>query len=93
VAVEYHGSPGVLIGWSADTMIVHNEIAHMSYTGISNGWGWGDTSYSRNNTVARNNIHHVMCGELVDGGAVYSLGRQPGSSRSYNYIHHQCRHY
>ena len=38
VALEYHGSAGVLIGWSADTLISHNEIANMSYTGISNGW-------------------------------------------------------
>ena len=45
---------------------------------------------------------HVMCGaaagladdeQLVDGGALYSLGAQPGSSRQYNYLHHQCRHY
>lgn len=102
LALEYHGSAGVLVGWSADTRISHNEIANMSYTGISNGWGWGDRSYSNNNTIVGNHIHHVMCGaaaglapdeQLVDGGALYSLGAQPGSSRQYNYLHHQCRHY
>jgi hypothetical protein len=64
--------------------------------------GWGDKSYSRNNTITGNNIHHVLCGgpaglahaeQLVDGGALYSLGAQPGSTRSYNYLHHQCRPY
>jgi hypothetical protein len=102
LAMEYHGSAAVLIGWSADTRISHNEIANTSYTGISNGWGWGDASYSANNTIIGNHIHHVMCGaaagldpdeQLVDGGALYSLGAQPGSSRSYNYLHHQCRHF
>ena len=61
--------------------------------------GWGDKSYSRNNTITANNIHHVLCGgpaglahaeQLVDGGALYSLGAQPGSTRSYNYLHHSA---
>ena len=33
-----------------------------------------------------------MCGELVDGGAIYSLGHNPGSGYTHNYIHHQCRY-
>ena len=114
-AAEYHDSPAVLIGWSADTTVSHCEIANVSYSGVSLGWGkqpvqqaplltgplshtngaafagWGDQSYSRNNIIDHNEIHHVMCGDLVDGGSIYSLGHNPGGGYTHNYIHHQCR--
>ena len=45
VAVEYHGSAGVLVGWATSTVISHNEISNLSYSGISLGWGWGQASY------------------------------------------------
>ena len=61
--------------------------------GISLGWGWGDPSYSRHNTVQGCNIHHTLCGELYDGGSIYTLGNQPDSSLQYNYLHDQCQPY
>ena len=90
-AAEYHGSAAVLIGWSADARVSHCEIANVSYSGVSLCWGWGDQSYSRNNKIDHNEIHHVMCGDLVDGGSIYSLGHNPGGGYTHNYIHHQCR--
>jgi hypothetical protein len=93
VAVEYHGSAGVLVGWATSTVISHNEIANLSYSGISLGWGWGQASYQANNSVHHNNIHHVMCGDLIDGGPIYTLGPQPNSSLHHNYLHHICNMY
>ena len=33
------------------------------------------------------------CGELLDGGCVYTLGPQPNSTVSRNYLHSQCEKY
>eukprot|EP01050_Picozoa_sp_SAG11_P012614 SAG11_NODE_1413_length_4981_cov_2.208726_6_plen_223_part_00 len=90
--IEYHGTPGVLIGYTSDTEISYTEISHLSYTGVSQGWGWGQKSYARRNSVHHCHIHDVMCGELVDGGSLYSLGPQPGSTWHDNYIHNQCEY-
>jgi len=41
IGTEYYGSPAIYAGYVSDTDIVHNEICHTSYTGISVGTGWG----------------------------------------------------
>ena len=50
------------------------------------GWGWGQASYSRNNTIRFTEVSRAMCGRLVDGGSIYTLGPQPGSSLHHNYL-------
>jgi hypothetical protein len=42
VAVEYRGGVGVFAGYTEGTLIAHNEIASLPYSGISVGWGWGE---------------------------------------------------
>ncbi len=42
VAVEYRGGVGVFVGYTDGTVIAHNEIASLPYSGISVGWGWGE---------------------------------------------------
>jgi Right handed beta helix region len=91
VGVEYRGSIGILVGCVSDVEISHNEIAHLPYTALSLGWGWGERPCGRSNRVAHNLIHHYTQ-VLSDGGGVYTLSPQ-GSSRkdrtliSQNYIH------
>jgi len=41
-AVEYMGGLGVFVGYTDATVIAHNEIRNMPYSGISVGWGWGE---------------------------------------------------
>ena len=97
-SVEYRGSPGIAAGYVLDTTIEHNEVSHLSYSGISLGWGWGqEDSYARNNTIRYNLVHHHMCGPLFDGGSVYTLGpqgtaEQPSTVHG-NYFHDQCNLY
>ncbi|MBN1421755.1 MAG: right-handed parallel beta-helix repeat-containing protein [Planctomycetes bacterium] len=104
VAVEYKGGVGIFAGYTDGTVIAHNEIAGLPYSGISIGWGWGEEDagggadhYShpfrydtptpaRDNRCEYNHIHHVMQ-ELQDGGAIYTLSRQPGTIIRGNEIH------
>jgi hypothetical protein len=108
IGTEYNGSVAVIAGFTEGTSILHNEISHCSYSGVSVGWGWaysdpgsetryvdptpGDyprfitPSVMRNNVIAYNHIHHVLQ-HLHDGGAIYTLSLQPGSSIRGNYIH------
>ncbi|TJZ99404.1 hypothetical protein FCI23_45960 [Actinacidiphila oryziradicis] len=89
VNAEFLGGVGMFFGYVRDTLISHNEIADLPYTGMSIGWGWGsqDTtpSIDQNNKVTNNYIHDVMQ-TLADGGGIYALGPQPGGVMSGNYI-------
>ena len=40
--VEYMGGVGVFAGYTDGTVIGHNEICRLPYSGISVGWGWGE---------------------------------------------------
>jgi hypothetical protein len=83
----YYGAVGVWVGIAQQTTIAHNEIRHLPYTGVSVGWRW-DTQPTgcRENVVRDNHIHYVMQ-TLSDGGGIYTLGRQPGTTLSGNRIH------
>lgn len=92
VAAEYQGGVGMFFGYVHNTLIAHNEVADLPYSGISLGWGWGYPSTvptsQGGNRVEDNYIHDIMK-LLVDGAAVYSLGSQPGSVISGNYVKNQ----
>jgi hypothetical protein len=82
VGVEYRGGIGVVVGYAQRTVIVHNELDHLPYAGISIGWGgWpdkikqpGQANNSANNVIANNTIHDFML-VLSDGGGIYTQGR------------------
>ncbi len=42
VAVEYKAGVGIFTGYTDGTVIAHNEISSLPYSGISIGWGWGE---------------------------------------------------
>lgn len=85
--VQFHGAVGIWCGLVAGTVIEHNEITNLPYSGVSVGWMWtADSTPCRENTIHANHIHHIMT-TLSDGGGIYSLGLQPGSQITYNLIH------
>ncbi|TDD63412.1 carbohydrate-binding protein [Kribbella antibiotica] len=69
-AADYSGSLAIMAGYTEHTVIEHNTIRDLPYSGISLGWGWGntdvggDTNYPGNfgipiydtPTTAKNNI-------------------------------------
>ncbi len=85
---QFHGAVGIWCGLVAHTVIEHNEIRDLPYTGVSVGWMWTpEPTPCRENTIHANHIHHIMA-ILSDGGGIYSLGLQPGSRITKNLIHH-----
>jgi hypothetical protein len=102
IGVEYEDSIGVFCGYTDGTVIEHNEIADLPYSGVSVGWGWGmpdagGSAYAspvvydqptvcRNNRIEFNHIHHVMQ-RRNDGGGIYTLSRQPGTVIRGNHLH------
>lgn len=86
VTNEDWGCVGIGAGYVRNIDISHNEIAEVSYSGISLGWGWTRTANAmRNNRVYANHIHHYAK-HLYDVAAVYTLSAQPGTVISENFI-------
>jgi len=84
---QFYGAVGIWCGLVANTVIEHNEIRNLPYTGISVGWMWTpEPTPCEENTIHANHIHHILT-ILSDGGGIYSLGLQPGSRITQNLIH------
>ncbi len=87
IGQDYADACGIAIGYARETVVEHNEIADLPYTGISMGWGWyRDQNAMRDNIIQYNEIHHVVR-LLADGGGIYTLSYQPNSQIKANYIH------
>ena len=81
-----------MAGYTDSTVIEHNELTDMPYSGISVGWGWADQgTIARDNLVRFNNISSTNV-LMADGGGIYTLSRQPGTHLFENYIHDIVRH-
>ena len=95
VACEFHGNAGLSIGYSKGTVIQHNEIFNLTYSGISIGWGWSREveTYAQDNIVAGNKIHDFKLqksypgASLGDGGGIYALGPQQNSTMRANWVY------
>ncbi len=91
--VEYEGCVGIFVGYTEHTILTHNELRSLPYTGISVGWGWNTNIISgRNNEISYNYIDSVMT-VLFDGGGIYTLSAQPGAEVHHNFLNHQFHDY
>jgi hypothetical protein len=97
---EYFDSPGIWAGYTDGTVLEHNDLFFLPYTGISVGWGWGGVdppnqptpSACRNNRIERNRVSWHMR-VLEDGGGIYVLGAQPNSTIVENLVLNQGNNY
>lgn len=74
-AIEYGGAPGYFGGWVSHAEISHNTISDAGYSGMSQGWGWGNShapGYG-NITITYNKVFNVMQ-KMRDGGGIYLNG-------------------
>lgn len=83
------GGTGIWVGYCQNVRITHNEVGYTGYGGISVGWAWWNNeleeTYTRDNLIERNYVHHTNQ-QLKDGGAIYTLGTQPGTVVRRNYV-------
>ncbi len=85
--IIFHSAIGVWVGDASRNRIVHNHIWNFSYSGISCGWTWGYApAYSCDNRIDGNRIERIGHGVLSDMGAIYTLGRQAGTTIRRNFI-------
>jgi len=82
----YADATGIWVGYSKNTLIDHNTVYNVGNTGISVGWGWGTNSYAQNNQISYNLVHETLQ-TLGEGGFIYTLSSQPGSTDLDNYIY------
>ena len=82
VGAEFQGGIPIVIGYAQHTTVMHNQIDHVPYAGISIGWGgWRDKialagvgNRSTGNVIEANLIRDYML-VLSDGGGIYTQGR------------------
>jgi hypothetical protein len=84
---ESYGGVGIFAAFSADTLISHNHVYNMPYTGISIGYVWSTEKSSQVRCIVENNHIHNVMKFLADGGGIYTLGYQPGTILRGNHIH------
>ncbi|MBW8793787.1 MAG: RICIN domain-containing protein [Streptomyces sp.] len=97
-AVLFQGSSPVSAYFVDSLSVQHNRIEKSPWAGITLGWGWWNfdgstnsinpgnpTTTARNNTVKYNEIFDTMQ-VLGDSAPIYTLGSQPGTEISNNYI-------
>ncbi|WP_054023593.1 LamG-like jellyroll fold domain-containing protein [Bacillus sp. FJAT-28004] len=93
IGVEYADNVGIFVGFTEGTVITHNTLYNLPYTGISIGFGWGAVdqfgpTIAKNNRISHNLIHDYLKVKK-DGGAIYTLGIQQGSQIYNNYMYGQ----
>lgn len=90
IGEDYFGSVAILGYYTDSSVITHNEIVNVPYTGISHGWGWGmpaAPAESRANTITHNLVSNYMR-RLDDGGGIYTTDALPGSVIAHNVVAH-----
>ena len=84
---EYSGQSQLFAGYVEKTSIIHNYFSNATYSAITIGWGWGrEASLRGNNVIAHNKITQILRERCCDGGAIYTIGPQVGSSIHDNYL-------
>ncbi|MGN6474315.1 MAG: right-handed parallel beta-helix repeat-containing protein, partial [Mycobacteriales bacterium] len=94
VANQLLGGCAIWLGYTAHSLITHNEIDNVPYTAISIGWGgWHATVISPNRNpngnaynVVSNNYMYDYMHTLGDGGAIYSNGPQASGWKTALYM-------
>ena len=84
---EFYGAIGIWVGYARGTVVSHNLVHGLPYSGISVGWEWNaQPRPCKENVIEFNHVFDVM-NRLCDGGCIYTLGFQPGTIIRGNHLH------
>lgn len=95
IGVINYSAPGIQAYYSQGTQMIHNTIYDVPYSGLCSGWGWNqypDLVDARDNRINYNKIEKSMQ-VCIDGGGIYTLGKQQNSQMIGNYITGQINQY
>ena len=83
----FPGAAAIWLGQTWDNQVQWNNIFKTTYSGISVGWSWGyaDASSGRN-LINGNLLYNIGQRQLGDLGAIYTLGKSPGTVISNNIV-------
>ena len=81
------GAVGIYDAYCEGTKILHNEVKEMPYTGVSIGFRWDTSETTQCKTLVEGNHIFDVMKKLADGGAIYTLGYQPGTLLRANALH------
>ena len=87
VTNEDWGCDAIAAGYVRNMTIEHNDISQISYMGISLGWGWNRNLIDMQSNTVRANHIYLYARHMYDVAAIYTLGAQPKTVISENYIH------
>ncbi|MCH6255967.1 carbohydrate-binding protein [Puniceicoccaceae bacterium K14] len=98
----FYGHAPITAYFADGLKIRKNHIQECNYTAVSLGWAWNNfdeistdgnpTTVCRNNEFNYNRVYNCM-EMLHDGGAFYTLGSQPNSEASGNYVKAPTTHF
>lgn len=99
IGTEFLGGVAIMVGYSEDLSILRNRIQDTNYTGISVGYGFRNCHpedesvdcWDMENTLVQSNFIENTMRRTTDGAAIYTLGQQPGTEISGNYIRQMVR--
>jgi hypothetical protein len=83
---DYFQTVGIMLGYTDSTLVEHNELVDMPYSGISIGWGWKNADSVLRGNVVRYNLIQGVLNRMSDGGGIYTLSKQPGTLIAENYV-------
>jgi hypothetical protein len=80
IGQDYKSASGICVGMANNILIEKNFIYDLPYTGISVGYGHTLENTILGDNVIRYNFIDRVLSELCDGGAIYTLSSQPGTT-------------
>ncbi|MBN1561468.1 right-handed parallel beta-helix repeat-containing protein, partial [candidate division KSB1 bacterium] len=84
----YYSGIGILLMHASESVIAHNHIRDLYYTGISVGKEWGyKPSAAYANRIEYNHVENAGQKLLSDMGGIYMLGISPGTVIRNNLVH------
>lgn len=86
IARDYHQNVAIEVLFAQNVEITNNDICQTPYTGISVGWFSEQHEENTRHIKVRNNRIERTVQMMKDGGAIYTLGNQPGTEILENHI-------